>query len=45
MTVLMSTRLMRVFFLRFFGVPMDYELPPEPDHPMDLLDEEATDED
>ena len=44
MTVLSSTRLMRVFFQRFFGVPMDYELLPEPDHPMDLLEEEATDE-
>ena len=41
-TIFSSTRLMRVFFLRFFGVPMDYELPPEPDHlEMDI---EATDE-
>ncbi len=36
-----GTRYMWVFFLRFFGVPMDYELPPLPDHPMDLLEEEA----
>ena len=39
-TVFTNIRYLRVFFLRFFGVPMDYELPPEPDHPMNLLEEE-----
>ena len=39
-TIFSNARYLRVFFLRFFGVPMDYELPPEPDHPMDLLEEE-----
>jgi hypothetical protein len=39
-----NIRYMRVFFRRFFGVPMDYELLPEPDHLMDLLEEEISDE-
>jgi hypothetical protein len=39
-----NTRYMRVFFRRFFGVPMDYELPPEPDHLEMDMEEEASDE-
>ena len=39
-----NVRYLRVFFRRFFGVPMDYELLPEPDHLEMDIEEEACDE-